>query len=64
MLHTGVHKTIRESARFNKITKSHCLLSAAHILCIKDMAGLLKPRASKILVSALRERHPGTTKWL
>ena len=30
----------------------------AHILCIKDMAGILKPRASKILVSALRERHP------
>jgi pyruvate carboxylase len=29
-----------------------------HILCIKDMAGLLKPRAAKILVSALRSRHP------
>jgi pyruvate carboxylase len=29
-----------------------------HILCIKDMAGLLKPRAAKMLVSALRSRHP------
>src|SRR5690606_31124415 len=25
-----------------------------HILCIKDMAGLLKPRAASMLVSALR----------
>jgi len=32
--------------------------AGAHILCIKDMAGLLKPNASKILVSALRDRHP------
>lgn len=29
-----------------------------HILCIKDMAGLLKPQAAKILISELRERHP------
>ena len=27
----------------------------AHILCIKDMAGLLKPRAATILVKALRD---------
>lgn len=32
--------------------------AGAHILCIKDMAGLLKPRAATILISALRERHP------
>ncbi|XP_074605192.1 pyruvate carboxylase [Brevipalpus obovatus] len=32
--------------------------AGAHILCIKDMAGLLKPRAAKILVRALRDRHP------
>lgn len=32
--------------------------AGAHILCIKDMAGLLKPRAAKILIGALRERHP------
>lgn len=30
----------------------------AHILCIKDMAGLLKPKAATILIKALRERHP------
>ncbi|KAI9106186.1 carbamoyl-phosphate synthase L chain, ATP binding domain-containing protein [Phlyctochytrium arcticum] len=29
-----------------------------HILGIKDMAGLLKPRAAKMLISAIRERHP------
>lgn len=32
--------------------------AGAHILCIKDMAGLLKPQAAKILVGALRERFP------
>lgn len=32
--------------------------AGAHLLCIKDMAGLLKPRAAKLLISALRERHP------
>ncbi|KFD67640.1 hypothetical protein M514_11529 [Trichuris suis] len=31
--------------------------AGTHILCIK-MAGLLKPKAAKILVSALRERYP------
>ncbi len=30
--------------------------AGAHILAIKDMAGLLRPQAAKILVSALRER--------
>ncbi|KAI6228782.1 Pyruvate carboxylase [Aphelenchoides fujianensis] len=29
-----------------------------HILGIKDMAGVLKPRAARLLVGALRERHP------
>ncbi|XP_055345937.1 pyruvate carboxylase, mitochondrial-like [Paramacrobiotus metropolitanus] len=29
-----------------------------HILCIKDMAGLLKPAAAKTLISALRDRYP------
>ncbi|XP_013779858.1 pyruvate carboxylase, mitochondrial-like [Limulus polyphemus] len=32
--------------------------AGTHVLCIKDMAGLLKPRAAKLLVSALRDRHP------
>ena len=30
----------------------------AHILCIKDMAGLLKPQAARILVGALRREFP------
>jgi pyruvate carboxylase len=29
-----------------------------HILCIKDMAGLLKPQAITMLVDAIRQRHP------
>ncbi|XP_066963593.1 pyruvate carboxylase, mitochondrial [Macrobrachium rosenbergii] len=32
--------------------------AGTHILCIKDMAGLLKPQAANILISALRERYP------
>lgn len=31
-----------------------------HSLAIKDMAGLLTPRATTMLVSALREQHPNT----
>jgi len=30
--------------------------TGVHVLCIKDMAGLLRPKAAKILISALRER--------
>jgi len=30
----------------------------AHVLCIKDMAGLLKPLAATILVDAIRQKHP------
>jgi len=32
----------------------------AHSLAIKDMAGLLTPKAAKMLVGALREQHPDT----
>eukprot|EP00050_Salpingoeca_kvevrii_P006209 m.288038 g.288038 ORF g.288038 m.288038 type:complete len:1180 (-) comp11885_c0_seq1:18-3557(-) len=32
--------------------------AGAHVLCIKDMAGLLKPKAATMLVSALRAQHP------
>lgn len=32
--------------------------AGTHVLCIKDMAGLLKPRAATLLVKALRDRHP------
>lgn len=32
--------------------------AGAHVLCIKDMAGLLKPVAATILVDAIRQRHP------
>ncbi|XP_073727330.1 pyruvate carboxylase a [Misgurnus anguillicaudatus] len=32
--------------------------AGTHILCIKDMAGLLKPDSSSLLVGALRDRFP------
>merc|ERR1712106_727976 len=32
--------------------------AGAHVLCIKDMAGLLKPRAATILVDSIRQKHP------
>eukprot|EP00924_Labyrinthula_sp_SR-Ha-C_P001521 maker-scaffold_18-snap-gene-0.46-mRNA-1 protein AED:0.10 eAED:0.10 QI:0/0/0/1/1/1/4/0/1180 len=32
----------------------------AHVLCIKDMAGLLKPEAATLLVSTLRKEFPDT----
>ncbi|XP_066462731.1 pyruvate carboxylase, mitochondrial-like [Eleutherodactylus coqui] len=32
--------------------------AGTHILCIKDMAGLLKPKASDMLIRALREKFP------
>ena len=35
----------------------HLDAAGVHILCIKDMAGLLRPPAAETLVSALRERY-------
>lgn len=32
--------------------------AGTHVLAIKDMAGLLKPEAAKLLVTALRDKHP------
>lgn len=32
--------------------------AGTHVLSIKDMAGLLKPAAAKLLITAIRERHP------
>ncbi|KAL0266786.1 UNVERIFIED_CONTAM: hypothetical protein PYX00_009239 [Menopon gallinae] len=32
--------------------------AGTHVLCIKDMAGLLKPAAAKLLVGAIRDKHP------
>ncbi|XP_076273301.1 pyruvate carboxylase isoform X1 [Rhynchophorus ferrugineus] len=32
--------------------------AGTHVLAIKDMAGLLKPKAGKMLVSALRDKYP------
>lgn len=32
--------------------------AGTHVLCIKDMAGLLKPAAATLLVTALRDKYP------
>jgi len=32
--------------------------NGAHILSIKDMAGLLKPKAIKMLIGSIRDKHP------
>ncbi|XP_041981537.1 pyruvate carboxylase, mitochondrial isoform X2 [Aricia agestis] len=32
--------------------------AGTHVLSIKDMAGLLKPQSAKLLISAIRDRHP------
>ncbi|XP_075044843.1 pyruvate carboxylase, mitochondrial isoform X2 [Mixophyes fleayi] len=32
--------------------------AGTHILCVKDMAGLLKPKASDLLIRALRDKFP------
>lgn len=32
--------------------------AGTHVLSIKDMASLLKPKAATILVDAIRQRHP------
>ncbi|XP_073946013.1 pyruvate carboxylase isoform X1 [Choristoneura fumiferana] len=32
--------------------------AGTHVLAIKDMAGLLKPNAAKLLISAIRDKHP------
>lgn len=32
--------------------------AGTHILCIKDMAGLLRPQAAKLLVGSLRDKFP------
>ncbi|WAR55591.1 hypothetical protein PtB15_6B333 [Puccinia triticina] len=37
---------------------SELVAEGIHVLGIKDMAGLLTPRAAKILISALRNEHP------
>ncbi|KAI3383577.1 hypothetical protein SNEBB_007816 [Seison nebaliae] len=34
--------------------------SGTHIIGIKDMAGLLRPQAAKILIDAIRQKHPDT----
>lgn len=34
--------------------------AGTHVLCIKDMAGLLKPRAATLLIQTLKDKYPDT----
>ncbi|CAL1527525.1 unnamed protein product [Lymnaea stagnalis] len=34
--------------------------AGTHVLCIKDMAGLLKPRAATLLIKTLKDKYPDT----
>nr|XP_060613784.1 pyruvate carboxylase, mitochondrial isoform X2 [Anolis sagrei ordinatus] len=56
---------VSDPARSSKYTLDYYLdlaeelvKAGTHILAIKDMAGVLKPQASSLLVGALRERFP------
>lgn len=40
---------------YHKLSSSYLLFKS---LCFQDMAGLLKPEASKLLIGALRDRFP------
>ena len=54
---TDPSKTKYTLAYYTKLA-DQLISSGAHVLCIKDMAGLLKPRAATMLVDAIRQRHP------
>jgi len=54
---TDPTKTKYTLAYYQKLADD-LIMSGAHVLCIKDMAGLLKPRAATILVDAIRQKHP------
>ena len=57
MLHRDIHDPLRSKYDLNyyKNLAKELEVSGAHILGIKDMAGLLKPNAAYDLVSALKE---------
>merc|ERR1719187_1093010 len=54
---TDPRKTKYTLAYYQKLA-DELISSGAHVLCIKDMAGLLKPRAATILVDSIRQKHP------
>jgi len=54
---TDPSKTKYTLAYYQKLA-DELISSGAHVLCIKDMAGLLKPRAATILVDSIRQKHP------
>ncbi|CAF2632195.1 unnamed protein product [Rotaria sp. Silwood2] len=59
--YTGdVADTTRVKYNLEYYTKSvdELVKMGIHILSIKDMAGLLKPRATRILIDAIRQKHP------
>lgn len=55
MVCTGAHLF-----SFSSITACASLPPTTHSLAVKDMAGLLKPKAAEMLISALRREFPDT----
>ncbi|XP_024082147.1 pyruvate carboxylase, mitochondrial-like isoform X2 [Cimex lectularius] len=43
---------------YYKTLAKELVKAGTHVLSVKDMAGLLKPKAARILITALREQHP------
>merc|ERR1719402_1080935 len=54
---TNPNKTKYDLAYYCQLA-DQLIVGGAHVLCIKDMAGLLKPGAASILVDAIRQKHP------
>lgn len=51
-------KKIKYNLKYYTDLADELVRAGTHVLCIKDMAGLLKPRAATLLVSAIRAKHP------
>ena len=56
---TDPSKTKYTLAYYQKLADD-LIVSGTHVLCIKDMAGLLKPRAATILVDILTSLYTST----
>ncbi|XP_015112263.1 pyruvate carboxylase, mitochondrial [Diachasma alloeum] len=59
--YTGdVSNPVRSKYNLKYYTKlaDELVKAGTHVLSIKDMAGLLKPKAATLLIDAIRQRHP------
>ncbi|KAJ3208143.1 pyruvate carboxylase [Dinochytrium kinnereticum] len=54
----GDEKRTRYDVKYYLDLVDQLVRAGIHVLAIKDMAGLLKPKAASILIRAIRSRHP------